>query len=163
MKQKFKTACALLLGCAAALPLCAQTDEKGEAWYLDTDTQQSVLMADVDYLLAADDQTHFTVVTRQGDPIEGVTRATFAKRSTTPTGIGQAQGSGEAMLHTVVSSTLTLTGCAAGTPVRVISAQGRTLLSVRAAAGETTLNVSSLSPGCYLLQAGRRTVKFIKR
>ena len=54
------------LALAAAVLMTAGTTMMAEdVWYLETDTQQSIPMEDVSFLLAADDDEHFSVVTNE--------------------------------------------------------------------------------------------------
>lgn len=153
------------LALAAAVLLTAGTTMMAEdVWYLETDTQQSIPMEDVSFLLAADDDEHFSVVTNGSGTIDGVTRATFALR--TVSGVEQhlaADGGELSVFPTAASSTLDVSGCRAGSKILVTSLTGQVVMTAKAADGNATIDVSRLSAGCYILTVGNSSVKFIKR
>lgn len=75
-------------------------------------------------------------------------------------GIGQVS---TFRLGGIVDGTLDIRGLAAGTPVAVYDLSGKKLCSTRAQAEVTTLGVSQLNSGVYILRAGNNIVKFVKR
>ena len=153
------------LALAAAVALTAGTTMMAEdVWYLETDTQQSIPMEDVSFLLAADDDEHFSVVTTGSGTIDGVTRATFALR--TVSGVERhiaADGDKLSVFPTSASSTLEVSGCRAGSKISVTSLTGQVVMGATATDGTATIDVSRLSTGCYILTVDGRSVKFIKR
>lgn len=132
-----------------------------DVWHLITDTEESVVMSDVDYLLASDDTKEFSVVLKAGDMINNVTRVTFAKEPNST--VSEVKDSAVSVYPTLVESMLTLTGCEEGTVVRIVSMQGVEVKNVTAVAGETVVEVGDLPSGFYFLSVGKTTVKFIKK
>ena len=67
------------------------------------------------------------------------------------------------LLSRSVQGQLSLTGLVPGATVQVFAVDGTCLVS-QAAAGETLiLDVTSLTPGCYLLKTGHSVIKFVKK
>lgn len=133
-----------------------------EVCYLVTDTQVEIPMEEVGFLLAADDDTYFSVVTQDSHIYKGVTRATFEKRTTV--GVAQVNAQGQLAVYPTVShSSLTVSGCQQGEQISVVSLAGQVCIVTEAADGGATVDVSALQPGAYLLNVGGMTVKFIKR
>ena len=61
MKIRNKLAAALF---AVGAVFYAQAQDASEVWYIETDTQESVPMYDVSFLLAADDNIYFSIVAK---------------------------------------------------------------------------------------------------
>lgn len=151
----------ILLTLTALFCLCtAQADEKKAT--LITDTNVSIDAADIDYLLAADDEDLFTVVLKSGDPVQGV-RSLLSESAAT--GIADApQADGEhVQLPTRANSTLQLSGLEAGTGVEVYSADGRLVKKATAQGGDLTIGVADLPQGTYVLKTAKSEVKFVKQ
>ena len=129
-------------------------------WVLLTDTQVNVPIDEVDYLLAADDDNLFAVVMKSGEMYDGVKKVVFSQTSyisNTP------QPTDVRLLSRSVQGQLSLTGLVPGATVQVFAVDGTCLVS-QAAAGETLiLDVTSLTPGCYLLKTGHSVIKFVKK
>ncbi len=62
-------------------------------------------------------------------------------------------------LQNPVGGTIDIQGLADGTLVQIFDATGKQV----AATYDTTINVSSLMPGMYILKAGNQVVKFVKQ
>lgn len=136
-----------------------KADEK--AWYLQTDTNAKVALEKVDYLLAADDDDHFTVVVKMGTPIAGVKSVSFSQQAT---GLEAVEaGKPGIVLPTKTSSSLTLTGLASGTAVRIYSVDGRLVKEVTASDQSLKISVSDLANGTYILRTQNSDVKFVKQ
>lgn len=129
--------------------------------FLVTDGGAKVEVENVDFLIAADNDTDFSVVLKEGDPLMNVKRVTFETGSAgilTPV----ADSAAPVTIIGEVSSTLTLSGCEKGSMIAIYSEAG--VLVKTAVAGEVTIvNVESLLPGCYILRAGEGCLKFIKK
>ena len=137
----------------------AKADEK--AWYLTTDTNVSVPMENVDYLLAADDDDHFTVVVKSGDPVAYVKVVKFSQ---SPTGIENVNASKEKVaLPTKAKNWLQLSGMKAGTEVAIYSVDGRLIKKATATSDALTISVEDLAKGTYVLRTKNSDVKFIKQ
>ncbi len=132
------------------------------SWYLSTDNGQKVALANVSFFLAADNDSLFTIVLKEGDAVEGVRRATVSQG--TPTAVSTLRPStSEVKLSGVVSGELSLSGVDSSAKIEVYSTNGsRQNVSV-ARGSETVVNVRSLQPGLYILKVGRQSVKFIKK
>ena len=62
-------------------------------------------------------------------------------------------------LKQAVDGSLNIKGLAEGTQVQIFDASGKQMT----ATNDTTINVSSLKPGMYILKAGSQIVKFVKK
>jgi hypothetical protein len=62
-----------------------------------------------------------------------------------------------------VQTNLTVTGVDKDVKINLLSLKGTLLQSIPAQDKSTNINVSSLSPGLYLLQIGEQVIKFIKQ
>ncbi len=159
MKTIYRLALAII---SAMAGLHANAQNETEAWYLETDNEVSILMDNVSYLLAADDDTTFSVVANDGSVYSGATSASFAKHPYTNSVESTASAS-FAVFPTVVNSTLNVMGCKQGATVSVVSMAGQTCLTETAEQGNATIDVSSLPQGHYILVVGGQSVKFIKK
>lgn len=138
----------------------ARADEK--AWFLKTNTEVLILVENVDYLLAADDDSQFTVVVKSG---ENVANVTSVKMVDVATGIETVGNSARerVVLPMRACNTLQLTGLAAGTVVDVYSVDGR-LVKRATATGETlSVDVADMAKGTYVLKTKSSKVKFVKQ
>lgn len=148
----------VLIACLATL--MAKAQDTAEVWCLETDTEVSIPVKDVSFLMASDNAPYFFVVTAD-DLYPGVTRATFAKRNVSA--IDKVASEQLTVTPTIVNSTLYISGCGKGESIAVVSLSGQTCLVTVAVDGNATLDVSGLSSGTYILRVGDRSVKFIKR
>ena len=62
-------------------------------------------------------------------------------------------------LNQAVDGSLNINGLAEGTLVQIFDASGKLMTATY----DTTINVSSLKPGMYILKAGNKIVKFAKK
>lgn len=76
--------------------------------------------------------------------------------SSTPTSIKDISAF---QLNNVVDGSLNINGLAEGTLVQIFDASGKQVIATY----DTTINVSSLKPGMYILKAGNQIVKFAKK
>ena len=130
-------------------------------WFLVANHDQYLPMSEVGMLIAADDETEFSVLGTTGDVLlSGVRIVTFEQLLTE--GIVEVQSqSGNNLLHSFVHDELTLIG--ASGKVELFSLSGAKQLEVTAKGGETRLNVSTLPCGTYVVRCGRQVFKFIKK
>lgn len=160
MKIRNKLAAALF---AVGAVFYAQAQDASEVWYIETDTQESVPMYDVSFLLAADDNIYFSIVAKDNHVYDNITRATFSKHSESG-GVGNVKACDRlAVYPTVVNRMLNISGCKQDTKVAVISLAGEVCLEAVASDDNTALDVSGLVSGAYILKVGDQSVKFIKR
>jgi|SRR3712207_1139323 len=134
----------------------------GEQWLLVTDQNLEVPVANVNYLIAADNDTEFTVVLNEGEPIYNVLSATF-KQGTVVNGIDNvAAGNGKASVL-MAGSRLTLSQLKAGERVAVYSLAGVEQKVRVERAADVVVDVASLPTGTYLLKVGKQSIKFMKK
>lgn len=149
-----------MLACPAALMA-----QSAQEWALvEPQSGSRVLMSNVSFLLAADEDDSFSVVCKDGTVIYGAKKVTF--ELTDPSGIAMpsAEGNGETpTLCGSIDGRLRLTGCAEGTEIKIYDAGGRKMSSTRVATDETVVNVGGLPTGIYVLRAGKTAIKFMKK
>lgn len=153
----------ILQGIFLALALMASVEVKAidAKWFLVANHDQYLPMSEVGMLLAADNETEFSVLSTTGDVLlSGVRIVTFEQLSTE--GIVELQTQpGNKLLHSIVHDELTLIG--ASGIVELFSLSGAKQLEVTAQGGETRLNVSTLLSGTYVVRCGQQVFKFIKK
>lgn len=66
-------------------------------------------------------------------------------------------------LRQEVTDMMTLSGLAPDTEIVVFDASGKSVIKATAAQTQTILQTATLKNGVYMLRAGNKTVKFIKR
>lgn len=160
MKKKDFTKTLLLSALLSGWTLFAGA-ENTPVWHLTTDTEQSVPMTEVDFLLAADETEYFSVVLKDGSQIDQVKQVVFEKKQAT--GLEEETRDRKPALYpTIARSQLTLTGCQNGTRIRILSINGTLCREMTVTEQETHIGVEDLTPGQYLLQAGNNTLQFIK-
>ncbi len=150
----------ILLSVLTVLTVCfAKADDK--AWYINTNTNVSIPVENVDYLLAADDDELFTVVVKSGENIANVSACKFSQ---SPTGIENINAdNGKITLPTKTSNRLLLSGLKAGTEVCIFSVDGRLIKKVTADGDSLCINVADIAKGTYVLRTKFSDVKFIKQ
>lgn len=133
-----------------------------EVWCMVTQSDQAIAMSQVHYLLSlGDDSEVFTIVCHDGSVIENVTKVTFSQ--TIPTGISSPVTHETALLSRVVGNTLVLLGCAEGTAICIVDLSGKTALQTAAQSRQTTIDISALASGVYVLRVGETNLKFLKQ
>ena len=145
----FLLALALLsLPCLAeALP--QQVEEK--VWCLITDAGESVPMSEVLCLAAADDDSTFAVVLKEGESIAGVRCARFGMEI--PTGIAKPG-------IVVAKDNLLLTNAPADCTVSIYSIDGKLMQQAKA---DEQIDISSLPARTYyIIRLGKASFKFRK-
>ena len=143
--------------------LCAYVVNAADLkWALQTQNGATVMMSQVGYILYTDGSSTMSIVKSDNSVIEDVTKVNFAKVD--GTGIAQTVADkGIVVLSRVVDNSLTVTGCPEGHPVCVISASGAVEVKTLSSGDHTTIDVSRLASGVYMLRVGKNTVKFIKK
>ena len=66
-------------------------------------------------------------------------------------------------IRNAVNKTFSIEGLEPGTEIIIYNTDGKQVLTARASEDLTTLKMSSLKKGVYLMKAGKQVVKFIKR
>ena len=139
--------------CQALCLMMSQTLAAQEAvWCLVTDGGQAIAMSRVCCLLAADDDSTFSVILSDGGAVEQVRRATFARQVPTPELKYQDNPLG---IHNVAM----LSGLPDDTPVEVFAANGQCMLRATAAC----VPVGELPQGIYLVRIKDKTFKIKKQ
>lgn len=155
----------LLLSLMLVCPTAIMAQNTQEWALVEPESGCRVLMSDVGFLLAADDDDTFSVVCADGFVIYGAKRVTF--ELTDPSAIAAptaGRNGGTPTLRGSVGGSLRLTGCAQGTKVDIFDAGGRKACATTTSTGnETVIDVSGLQPGMYMLRAGTTAIKFVKR
>lgn len=129
-------------------------------WTLVTDNGTEILMRDVEYLMAADNQESFAVVKTDNTLVEGVTRVTFSKM--TGDVVDPVADRDFALFSNCVNNTIAIR-CAADSRADIYDMAGALLVSTWIASGTATIDVTALPQGVYILCVGGTSVKFIKK
>lgn len=134
-----------------------------KVWCMQTNTGQLIRMSNVSYILAegAEPET-FSVVLKEGNPVENVGKVTFLQAA--PTGISQVETSDDIpMLTQVMGNELTISGTVEGQTVAVLSVSGAMLQQTVTTQSSTHINIGHLTSGVYILKVGSKAIKFIKK
>jgi len=141
------------------VPLAAKAAET--KWFLVANHNQYLPMSEVGMLVAADNETDFSVLGTTGNVLlSGVRIVTFEQLSTEGI-IEVQQQSDNKLLRSIVQGELTLVGATG--QVEIFSLSGVKKLEFKANGGETRLDVSSLQSGTYIVRCGKKAFKFIKK
>ncbi len=152
----------LLLSVFALLAVgYAKADDK--AWFLKTDTQVRIPVESVDYFLAADDDDHFTVVVKEGEPVANIKRVTFDQQTTGIESVYNGVGKEKVVLPTKASRCLQISGLACGTEVGVYSVDGKLIKNAVSTGDALNIDVSDMAKGTYVLKTKQSKVKFVKQ
>lgn len=153
--KKFILSCGLLL--------MAMTATAKEGWYLVTDSGSSLPIEDVSMLVATDLATNFSVVSKNGaeETIHDVKSVSFELRDI-QSGIKKVDGSEISMLLSPVDKTLRVMGCA-GKEFEIFSTNGSKVAEGKLADQTSTIDLSSLESGIYILKVNNSTLKFTKK
>jgi hypothetical protein len=143
-----------------ALLLSATASAQSLVWSLVTDNGSTVPLSEVKCLVAADAAKEFTVVLTKGDPITGVKQITFAS---VVDGIANVNSTALKQNVTLVESVLNISNIQDGASISVFSLSGQKVIALKASGTKATVDVSSLTPGAYILKVDKSAMKFIKR
>ena len=140
-----------------------QDDANGGEWFLVTDNNEFFEMSRVGMLVATDDNMLFSVLDNNGKILaEDVLQVRFVQGDPTPVREITAEGRSEGgILKGYVNNRLTLVG-ATGT-VGIYNVSGVNVASATAEGGETTIDVSALPSGVYIVKCGKQSFKFNKK
>lgn len=152
MKKQLLSLFFLLPAAAIAEQQWTITDQRGAVFAIDS----------VTCLLASDTEEAFTIVLNNGTLQTGVTEVRVAKLDLDAiSAVSAANPSLSVAIE--AHSRLSLTGCAKGTPVRLYSVGGQLLRTEKAEGQTTTVDVSSLQGGVYIVKVGDTAIKFSKK
>ncbi|MBE6306345.1 MAG: T9SS type A sorting domain-containing protein [Bacteroidaceae bacterium] len=129
-------------------------------WSLQTEEGQNVMLADVDYLLAADDMRVFSIILKNGATVDNLRKVTVSDVTSVTT---IEADNGLSLFPNPVRETLTLSGYRAGSEVAILSLDGKIIKQQQAEGESMTISVTDLASGCYLLKTENSVVKFIKK
>ena len=138
----------ILLALPLLLPLWG---EEERVWCLITDSSESVAMSEVLCLAAADDDSTFAVVLRNGSTIGGVRRVHFGIEI--PTGLTKPS-------IVIARDILHLTNTPAGSTISIYSIDGKLMQQAKS---DEEIDVSALpSHTQYIIRLGQSSFKFRK-
>lgn len=126
-------------------------------WTLVTDQGQQIPVEHIDYILAADDDDTFAIVTTDGTVTAEVLSATFAPSASD---ISEVRADSQPLLQ--ANGRVELSHLTPGETVSLLSADGTPVLRRVAEKSCLTIDLSPLEPGIYLLSTRRSTVKLHK-
>lgn len=152
-KQVMMGVCALVLW---LMPHVLQAS----VWYMETDTEVSIPMENVDYLMVADDNQQFSVVQKDGSLVNSVRSVTFTQRQATA--VDTPTEMEIQLFPNPVVNVLNLNGLREGQTVSVLSIDGRVLITERSIGQHLSLSVAELPQGIYFLRTDNSTIKFVK-
>lgn len=134
---------------------------QSQIWGLVTDNGTEVPLSQVDFLLAADNDTEFSIVLKEGEAIAHVQKADV--KMITETSIRQETLTEANPTLLMVDETLTLMGADKHADISVYALDG-SVQNVQVSREENVkVDVSGLSQGAYVLKVGRSAVKFQKK
>lgn len=134
---------------------------QNQVWGLQTDKGIEVPLGNVDFLLAADNDTQFSIVLKEGTAIDSV-QVAYVKMIT-EAGIAGQNISDTTPSLLMVGEKLIVSGGDKAADVAVYGIDGaRQGVSVLHG-NTTTVDVSRLPQGTYVLKVGTRAVKFMKK
>lgn len=151
----------IITGIFAASSLLMPHVLRASVWFMETDTEVSVPMEQVNYLLATDGNDSFSIVKKDGSLVNEVRHVTFSRHQTTQTDTPVNRGI--QLYPNPVNHVLHLDGIPAGQSICILSADGLTVRKEKAHGGKVSLYVDDLPQGIYFLQTANNTIKFVKR
>lgn len=156
MTKKLLLLCTALLFCAVNMPA-----KNNMEWYAVTDNDTHIAISQIDYLLFADNSKYFAIVQTDNQVVDGISCIVFRQYS----GISATpkEQPSVALYPNPVTSQLTLQGLSEKASIHIVSLDGKTVVDTTTDSGKTTINISSLPAGIYLLNTQNTTLKFIKK
>ena len=133
--------------------------EEKDVWYMITNDSREIPMQQVNMIVAADDDATFAVLDADGNILADlVKRARFVQKSATSIDIPMANE--QNMLKSLVNNRLTLIG--AKQDIYIYNVSGVQVQHAYPMGVETTVDVSRLVTGIYILKCGQQSFKFKK-
>ncbi len=154
MMRKFITL--LLLGTAISLSAAEKV------WCMVTDSGQKIAMSNVSFVLASDASESLNIVCNNGTVVYRVSKITFEQAE--PSGISGIKDDSESSISLLpASSSLLISGCAENIMASIYDGGGRLVRQSVMTSGTHEISLVGLSAGVYILKAGDRRVKFLKK
>ncbi|MBQ6225646.1 MAG: T9SS type A sorting domain-containing protein [Bacteroidaceae bacterium] len=136
--------------------------ERDSLWFLVTNDCIAIPMSQVGMLVAIDESKEFSVLDLNGNVLaESVLKVYFVQGEDAVTGIADIEEKGNDILKDLVNNRLTLVG--AKGLVELYTVSGAKVKSVRSAKEDTTVDVSDLPAGVYVVRCGKQSFKFNKK
>lgn len=120
-------------------------------------------MSQVAYLLTNDYNDQLCLVCKDGTVHAGLQGVTFRQLDMTAVRPVRDPADEPSLYADPVGQSLTVSGCRAGLRLQIIDMSGSERLSQMTSDGRTTIDVSRLPSGVYLLNVDETTIKFLKR
>ena len=140
----------IIIGLLALLMVQPAKAEES-VWCIVTEWGTAIAMSDVACLVAADDETTFSIVLNDGNSVKGVHKATFNNQ--VPAGIREVSRT-----PIRVNSEFSLEGVDPSSPVRVFDVSGKLLLQGTA----QLVKLTTLPAGIYIIQVDGTSFKIAK-
>lgn len=160
----------LLLMAFAVLGLAANAmADDGLSVYVVTaegDTASSATVATIDYVTFANDSAY--VVTTDADtlykaPIAKIDYMVFGAAQPTAIKSLPAVGAPDKVIISTEGASLNISGIKAGTAIAVYDANGRLAAQTKATGDTVSLDATSLKAGLYIVRAGNKAAKILKK
>lgn len=158
MKRKILLLCTYLL----FLSGYAQSQDEN-LWYAITDTNDYIMVDEIAFIVSADEGGLMAVAMTDGQVVAGVRSLQFLYTTTDVKPVRKESDLQVALFPNPVVTQLTIAGLREESAVAVLSLDGAVLINTTLDPETTTLNVSALSTGMYLLRVNDTVVKFIKK
>ena len=134
--------------------------EDKQAWFMVTNDSREIPMQQVSMLVAADNDVIFAVLDADGNILADTVKwARFVQKSTTFIDIPMVDG--QNMLKSLVNYRLTLIG--AKQDIIIYNVSGVQVQHTPPTGNETTVDVSRLATGTYIVKCGQQSFKFMKK
>lgn len=136
--------------------------EKDSLWFLVTNNFTAFPMSQVGMLVAIDESKKFSVLDINGDILaDDVLEVKFIQGEDAVTGIAYMEEKDSNILKDFVNNHLTLFGAKGMVELHTIS--GMKVKSIHSTGEETTVDVSDLQAGVYVVKCGKQSFKFHKK
>lgn len=132
-----------------------------EVWHIVTCDEQYIPVNKMAYIAQSDNSESYVIVETDGTMTQ--TRSFSFQYLYSAVEKVESSSIDLSVFPNPVVSTLTLGGLKDATAVYVRTLEGATVIHTTLSPDNTTLNVSGLASGVYLLQVNNTTVKFIKK
>lgn len=130
--------------------------------YLITNKGGEQPLSNVSMLANIDQSGRFEVILHAGNNLTDVEYVTF-RVGTDPVGIRQSAAPNTLRLLTPVHSELKLSGCGDATQAIVYDLKGADVAEAPVVNGTTTISVTHLATGVYVVKIGDKNLKFVKK